>query len=403
METPLLTSYTPTAIHFGDDYKDAFTRAIEGYTKALIVIGTGSVKRNGALAEVSDCLTNAGVTYDVFEGVEPNPTIPTVLGITDAYRESNADVIVAFGGGSVLDAAKMAPVLRDLGGEMDDYFGTGRVTERKGERDVALSIIAFPTTSGTGSEVTPYSNIVNPEINVKRLVADPAILPSHAFVVPRFTYSCPRDLTAVVALDAFAHCLEGYLNDVHEHVNADANERACAGMRLIIEHLPRVYSDVGDEEGRKALAYAATLGGTVIRYKSTGLPHMFSFSWAHVIDHGKAVATIMPYVWRYYIGSVPVLKKTLRVAEFFGVYDASASDEANARAAIDAYVAFLEGVHFPTCFRGVAGFDDALLVRTAKDAEQNRMKLENAPRPVPAEDSESVLLTILRNGYEGCL
>ncbi len=392
----ILEAWGPTRIHFGEGAINQVGEAVRRYAdNVLVVIGGGSVKNNGVLARITELLDQSAIRYQVCEGVEPNPSKETVYRITYHLLAGNFTCLLAVGGGSVMDAAKAAGILGKLKqGELDDYFGVGMVSQ-KAQR--SMDLVAVPTTSGSGSELTRFAVITDPVLGVKKLMIDAAIVPSEAIVDPELTYSCSQKVTLVSGLDAMTHLVEGYLNTVDDGADPGTNDRALAGLSLLFEALPRIAGDLRDKAGRRNMALASLLGGTVLFYKQAGGPHLNSFSWCNVMDHGEACAVMLPYYGAYY---APVVADRLKkVSGLLGVSDSGDPARDFAQGLLD----FYRELGFPLTLREFENFSPDLIGKAVSDAAQNKMKLEAMPRPVPLEKSESVLRTIIEGAYEGKL
>ena len=193
-------------------------------------------------------------------------------------------------------------------------------------------------------------------------------------------------VTLATGCDALAHLLEGWLNVTMDEGKAFINNAARVGVELVRDNLAKVLSDPDDLSARKAMQIASALGGLTIRNKSTGLPHLLSFSWFGRIEHGIAVARLLPAAWRYYVGRKEVTERTLEIGKVLG--------GTTVEAVINNYERVLELWQVPK-LNSFAGLTTELLEQTCRSAGANRMKLELAPRPVPLEASENVLRDIL--------
>lgn len=392
----VIQAWEPTRIHFGEGTINQVGDAVRRYSdNALVVIGQGSVKANGVLGRITALLDQASIKYQICEDVEPNPSKETVYRIAYHLLAGNFNCLLAVGGGSVIDASKAAGILAKVKqGELDDYFGVGMVS-KKTER--AMDLVAIPTTSGSGSEVTRFSVITDPGLGVKKLMIDPAITPNEAIVDPELTYSCSKRVTLVSGLDAMTHLVEGYLNTVDDAADPETNRRALAGLSLLFKALPMIVRDPQDKTGRKDMALASLLGGTVLFYKQAGGPHLNSFSWCNVMDHGEACAVMLPYYGAYY---APVVADRLRkVSQILGVPDSGDIARDFSQGLLD----FYRELGFPLTLKEFENFSRELIEKAVSDAAQNKMKLEAMPRPVPMEMSESVLRIIIEGAYEGKL
>ncbi len=392
----ILKTWRPTKIHFGEGTSNRVGEVIRRYGKrTLLIIGKRSIRKSGGLDRILRSLEEDSIQYKVVEGVEPNPSKETVYRIVYHFLADSFDCLLAVGGGSVIDAAKAAAILGTIKeGEIDDYFGVGMVS-KKVKRIVAL--IASPTTSGTGSELTKFSVITDTQQHLKKLIFDSAIVPSEAIVDPELTYSCETHVSRVSGLDAMTHLIEGYFNNVDEGADPAANHRALIGLKLLLEALPRVLKDGQDRQARKMMSLASTLGGSVLFYKQAGLPHLNSFSWSSVMDHGEAVAVMLPYYSAYYAPEIS--DKMRKVAELMGIQGSANMP----RDFAEGLFSFYQKIEFPVALKEFKNFSEELIEKAVRDASQNRMKLEASPRPVPPDRSEEILRTIIEGAYQGTI
>ncbi len=380
----LLRSYPDTSVAVSPTAWPAFARLLASRQATRLAVFTGEHSAD-ATGLWRDFATRCqGRELCRFRAIPPEPDLDCVNRMIAFLRECQADMVVALGGGSAMDAAKAAYLSLQANAPVETFFGVNQYSNQNQRRPDP--VVCFPTTSGTGSEVTPYSNIVDRAAQVKRLIADPAIIPSHAFLLPDYTSSLPRHITLATGCDALAHLIEGFLNVGADGHDAQANARALAGIELVVRHLPKALADAGTS--RREMALAATLGGMVIRHKSTGLPHLCSFSWFGRIDHGLAAIMLLPECWRYYLGNPAVRERTMQLNRIF--------PGDSPEKVIGSCRRFLDACGVPARLRDIPGLDQDLLESTARSAGLNRMKLELAPRPVDPERSCEVLLDILR-------
>jgi len=206
-----LKIWTPTKIHFGEGTLVQVGEAVRRYgERVLLILGKGSIRKSGMLDRILQSLEKNSINYGMVEGVEPNPGKQTVYRLTYHLLAGNFSLLLAIGGGSVIDAAKAAGILGTIKErEIDDYFGGGMVSQKVKK---IMNLIAVPTTSGTGSELTKFSVITDTPLHVKRLISDPALVPSEAIVDPELTYSCRPHVSRVTGLDTMTHLMEGYFN-----------------------------------------------------------------------------------------------------------------------------------------------------------------------------------------------
>lgn len=389
-----LENYPDTSVVFGENSLLEFENLmrLSGASKIVAFTGKSSVEANGAWGRFLRATVLLDATVIRYSRIEPEPCIETVEAMVDLLENEKPDQVVAIGGGSIMDAAKAAFLTYQGGGGVSNYFGVNVFS--RNNPDVKLrKVICFPTTSGTGSEVTPYANIVDKNAGVKKLIVETEIIPSYSFVCPSFANSMPPHITLATGCDALAHSIEGFLNVDRDSSHPDANHWARESIWLIVHNLPQVLKDCHCHEARAAMAAAATLGGMVIRYKPTGLPHLCSFSWFGQIEHGIAVAMLLPHAWNYYIERREIQDRTMLLKEIFPG-DTPAE-------VIQSYRKFLDSIGVPKTLQTFPGITPELLEHTAADAGQNKMKLELAPRPVPLDRSQAILGEILRQAWQG--
>jgi len=392
----ILKAWKPTKIHFGEGSIQQVGEVVKKYAKkTLLIIGKGSINKSGMLDRVLRSLEKNSVSYKMVEGVEPNPSKETVYRIVYHLLAGDYNCLLAAGGGSVIDSAKAAGILGTLKeGELDDYFGVGMVSKKVKK---IMNLIAVPTTSGTGSELTKFSVITDISLHVKKMISDMAIVPIEAIVDPELTYSCGNHVSMVTGLDTLTHLMEGYFNNVEDGIDPEANHRALIGLKLVLESLPRVLRNGQDREARRKMSLASTLGGSVLFYKQAGLPHLNSFSWANVMDHGEAVAVMLPYYTAYYAPNIS--EKIKNVAALMGIEESGNM----AKGLIGGLFDFYKKINFPVTLKEFKNFSKDLIEKAVTDASQNRMKLEASPRPVTIEKSREVLQTIIEGAYEGTI
>ncbi|MBR2357681.1 MAG: iron-containing alcohol dehydrogenase [Lentisphaeria bacterium] len=358
---------------------------LENLRSVAVFTGRNSADSSGAWAKLLTSLRYGECAAVRFKDIPPEPDMDTVENMVQFLRQAEPDAVIALGGGSVLDAAKAAYIVFQTQMPLSECFGSDLVSKKFPGRKFKR-IIAIPTTSGTGSEITQYSNIVNRINQVKQLISDPVLVPQAAGLNGQLTASMPRSVTLATGCDALAHLLEGWLNVTMDEGKAFINNAARVGVELVRDNLAKVLSDPDDLSARKAMQIASALGGLTIRNKSTGLPHLLSFSWFGRIEHGIAVARLLPAAWRYYVGRKEVTERTLEIGKVLG--------GTTVEAVINNYERVLELWQVPK-LNSFAGLTTELLEQTCRSAGANRMKLELAPRPVPLEASENVLRDIL--------
>jgi 4-hydroxybutyrate dehydrogenase len=240
-----------------------------------------------------DILKSSGFEGVVFNDVDPNPNeLNLELGL-NAYRKGNHDGVIAFGGGSGIDLGKMVAFMAGQKQPIWDFEDIGDWWTRA-DSDAISPIIAVPTTAGTGSEVGRASVITNSQTYEKKIIFHPKVLPSIVICDPELTVGMPSFVTAGTGLDAFAHCVEAFSSP---HYHPMSQGIAVEGMRLVIENLPKVYSNPNDIEARSHMMSAAMMGATAFQ-KGLGAIHALSHPIGAMYNthHGTTNAVCMPAV-----------------------------------------------------------------------------------------------------------
>jgi alcohol dehydrogenase class IV len=396
----MLESYKPTKVTFGKGCISQVGQSIkQNYpeAKALVITGRGSAEKSGALQKLKEFLESAGVEYDIFSGVEPDPSSETTHKIVDKLKEG-FNVLVPLGGGSTIDASKAANVVATLDGHVSDYFGNNKVSPKLEEAGKQLyPVIAIPTTSGTGAEVTKYSVITDK--GIKLVIRDDVTCPVQAFIDPELTYSCSPNLTVTVGLDTLGHLLEGYLNNVSEGIDPQANERALYGLKLVFDNLPQAYKEDQENQAREMMALASVLGGMVINYKPTGLPHGLSLYFHDFAAHGDGVAVMLPYAWAYYLPNVE--GKTLEVARLIGIDIQNRSAREASVEAVKKLIEFIKELGHPISLREIHEMDEETLKGAVDYLELDPARLASSPRQIEEEKKTEILHRIIKGAYEG--
>ncbi len=363
------------------------------------------------LDTIRHTLEQAGV--DVFaevEGAAPNAPREDLKRITDVVVDHEPDVLVSFGGGSTIDCVKAAEVLHTLGGDIEDYFGTGLVTKQVQAAGKKLTAhVAIQTASSSGAHLTKYSNITDVHSAQKKLIVDMAIVPQRPIYDYAVSFDAPASLTADGALDGIAHALEVLYSAVGKPEYDLAAQIAETAIRLVVNHLPRVLDHPHDADGREALGLATDLGGYAIMVGGTSGAHLTSFSLIDVMSHGRACGMLNPY---YTVFFAPAVEQPLRlVGKIFADagYTRANLDALSGRdlgvAVAEAMIAFEQEVGNPYRLQDVPAFTDGHIARalTAAKNPQLKMKLENMPVPLTAEMVDEYMGPILEAAKTGDL
>jgi len=284
----------PTRVLFGAGRIKELPEACKklGMKKPLLITDSG-LKDNAIVKNALVLNKAAGLETAVFADIKPNPTGANVEAGVKAYRAGGHDGIIAFGGGSGLDAAKAVALMVGQDRPIWDFEDVGDNYLRVKEAGMA-PVVAVPTTAGTGSEVGRASVITNEETHEKKIIFHAKMQPALVISDPELTINLPPHITAATGLDAFTHCFEAYCAPGF-HPMADGV--ALEGMRLIAQYLPRAYKDGKDIEARAAMLAAGSMGAAAFQ-KGLGAVHALAHPLGALYDkhHGLLNAVLLPYV-----------------------------------------------------------------------------------------------------------
>lgn len=248
-------------------------------SRAAIVTGRHSAKESGALSDVERVLKHVGIAYEIYDYVENNPSVETVTDISEKAKKFRADFVIGIGGGSPMDAAKAVAVPAANSFKAVNLFAN--------TFNRALPIVEIPLTSGTGSEVTPYSVLLRKDLQTKVSFGNLHTYPAYALLDPDYTKSMSKTSTVSTAVDAFTHVLEGYFAN---RSTSFSNMTALEGIRVFGECLSRLDGPEYDDEIREKLMYVFLLGGLTIAQTGVTLPHGMGYCYTYFknIPHGIA-------------------------------------------------------------------------------------------------------------------
>ena len=304
----------PRDIYYGKGSMETL-KTIKG-KKAISVVGGGSMKRFGFLDKAVKYLEEAGMEVKLFEGVEPDPSVETVLKGAEVMREFNPDWIVAMGGGSPIDAAKAMWAFYEYPDvKFEDLitpfsFPTLRTKAK---------FLAIPSTSGTATEVTAFSVITDYAKGIKYPLADFNITPDVALVDPDLAETMPPKLTAHTGMDALTHAIEAYVSTLHSPFT---DPLALQAIEMVFDNLPASYN--GCMKAREQMHYAQCLAGMAFSNALLGIVHSMAhktgaaFSTGH-IPHGCANAIYLPYVIKFNAKDQTATERYAAIARDVGI------------------------------------------------------------------------------------
>lgn len=262
-----------------------------GGSHAFIISGPHLAKM-GLVEKAADYLKTVDIKTDAFTEIEANPSVATVEKATEKFKESGADFIVAFGGGSPMDVAKAVGVVAKYGGSITEYEGAHKVP------GPIIPLIAIPTTAGTGSEVTAFSVITDHSRDYKLTVFSYELLPAYAILDAELITTAPASVAAACGIDAFIHAEEAYISTAASPFSDAMAEKA---MALIGKNIRRFVANRGDMEAAEAMMVGSLFAGIAFSFARLGNVHAMSHpvSAFFNVPHGVANAVLLPVVAEY--------------------------------------------------------------------------------------------------------
>ncbi len=325
-------------------------------------------------------LKAGGIEISIFDRITAEPALDEVVGIIDEARSFGADSVAGIGGGSVLDTAKIVAAFVKSSQQVADCFGTGLIKER------GLWCACLPTTSGTGSEVSPNAILLDRAEKLKKGIVSPYLLADAAYIDPLLTLTVPAKITAETGMDALSHCIESYTN---RHAHPVVDGYALKGIELIAKNLERAVKDGSDREARAALSLGSYYGGLCLAPVNTAAVHALSYPLGgeYHISHGLANAILLPPVMRFNLASN--IQKHAAIARAMGVDCTGLSDREAAEKGVEFVAELATRCGIPASLTAL-GIPQDKVEELADAAMKVTRLLVNNPREVTREDAIAI-------------
>lgn len=316
--------------YFGPGAREVLPKEISrlGLHKAFVATDKDLI-RFGVADKVLKVLADAGIPYEVFSDIKPNPTVANVKAGVAAYAASEADFILAIGGGSSMDTAKAIGIITN-NPEFSDVVSLEGVADTKKK---SVPIIALPTTAGTAAEVTINYVITDEEKQKKMVCVDPNDIPAIAIVDAELMYTLPKSLTAATGLDALTHAIEGLITKGAWEMSDMFEIKA---IEMIARHLETAVNEPQNEEARNGMAVAQYIAGMAFSNVGLGVVHGMAHPLGAIFDipHGVANALLLPTIMEF--NAPAALDKYVDIAKAMNVYLPGMTREEAADAAVKA-------------------------------------------------------------------
>ena len=325
----------------------------KGLSRILVVTDKGLMNLH-ILDPMFEELKKQCIEYFVYDGVQPNPTIPNIETCKDMYLENNCQGIIAFGGGSPMDCAKAAAARvvkpKQSVRKMRGYLKVGKKLP---------PFFAVPTTAGTGSEITLAAVVTDPETHEKNAICDPCLRPKYAVLDPTLTIGLPPHITAMTGMDAMTHAVEAYIGQGNVRSTFRYAEKA---TKLVYDNLEKAYVNGKDIEARNNMLKGSYYAGAAFTRAFVGYVHAIAHNLGGMYNtpHGLANAVILPYVLEWY--GPCIYKRLAKLYDIIGLAKEGMSVEEKGKAFIEEIKRMNKAMNIPEKFDFIKEEDIPLLV-----------------------------------------
>lgn len=351
--------------------------------KVLLITDPGLVQA-GVAQQVVEMLKQAAVEVEIFDAVEPDPSIQVATKAAEMAKNVKANVLIALGGGSAIDTAKSAALLVTNGGYLKDYAGVNKVVKP------ILPLIAVPTTAGTGSEVTIFAVMSDPEKQEKFTISSALIAPAVAVLDPLLTLKLPPSVTAFTGMDALTHAIEAFTSSIAQPAT---DALALSAIKLILKHLPVAVGRGDNIMARDGMLQASLLAGIAFNNAFLGLAHAIAspLGGHFHVPHGLANAVMLPYVMEYNLPTA--VRRYAEIGRALGLQAVGDTPRAVAEKTVAAITQLARDINIPEKLSNI-GAKEELLPLVARDALKSiqlKFNVRNA--------SEKEILALLQKAY----
>ena len=351
--------------------------------KVLLITDPGLVQA-GVAQQVVEMLKQAAVEVEIFDAVEPDPSIQVATKAAEMAKNVKANVLIALGGGSAIDTAKSAALLVTNGGYLKDYAGVNKVVKP------ILPLIAVPTTAGTGSEVTIFAVMSDPEKQEKFTISSALIAPAVAVLDPLLTLKLPPSVTAFTGMDALTHAIEAFTSSIAQPAT---DALALSAIKLVLKHLPVAVGRGDNIKARDGMLQASLLAGIAFNNAFLGLAHAIAspLGGHFHVPHGLANAVMLPYVMEYNLPTA--VRRYAEIGCALGLQAVGDTPRAVAEKTVAAITQLARDINIPEKLSNI-GAKEELLPLVARDALKSiqlKFNVRNA--------SEKEISALLQKAY----
>lgn len=355
--------------------------------KNVLIICQLFLKDSAHIEKVTTILDNKNITYDIVTNVEPEPTVDNIEGIYNNIKSKSFDLFIGIGGGSILDATKMLSALKTNEMALRDMLGTELIPNK------GIPMILIPTTSGTGSEVTPNAIITIPEEELKIGIVSRHFLPELVILDPVLTVTLPPNITAATGMDAFTHSFESYISN---KANPISDLFALESMKLIANNIVDAYVEGDNVQARQNMLLASTYGGMALTASGTAAVHALAYPLGGKfnIPHGEANSMLLPHVTRYNLDMIE--ERMAQISVYIGIVSSeeNLSTADSAERLITQIEEWTNQLNIPQSLQ-TFGVEDKDIADLATAAFKVKRLLDNNPKTLEVADIEEIYLRLL--------
>jgi alcohol dehydrogenase class IV len=371
------TIQIPKQILFGEGtIKEVPQIANEFAAKSGLLITDPILSEIGLTKQVLEPLKEAGMKIDLFDQVEPEPSLQSAEQVVQIARKSTYDIVIGLGGGSSLDMTKLASISITNPEPITDFVGVKKV------RKPGIPKILIPTTSGTGSEITMNSIISNKQEHLKMGIVSPHIIADVAIIDPLLTLSMPPKVTASTGLDALTHAIESLMSI---DLNPFCEQLAIKAVRLIFQSLPKAYNNGNDRTARNDMSLASMLAGMSLAISGVCAGHAAAYTFTVTVPHGVGCALTLPYVME--LNAASCLPKLVAISKAAQEYETGESNEKNAYNAVQAVRNLMKKVDIPLSLKQI-GIKKTDIDSMAENMLTIKRLLAHNPKKLTIEDTK---------------
>jgi alcohol dehydrogenase class IV len=353
--------------------------------KSVLIITQPSIIRLGFVEQITNLLSEKGISSDVNTNILPEPTVENIEQEFEAIANKNYDVLIGIGGGSALDATKILSVLKTNDESIEQLLGTDLV------KNPGLPTVLIPTTSGTGSEVTPNAIVTLPDQELKIGIVSRYLLPALVILDPILTLGLPKPITAATGMDAFTHSIESFISN---KANPISDMFALESIRLISASIVEAYQNGESVQAREKMLVGSMYGGMALTAAGTAAVHALAYPLGgkYKIPHGVANSMLLPHVMKFNMDAIT--DRLAQVAEPMGIPTQGCSNSELAEKVVEQIIEWTNVLEIPQDLKSF-GVKEEELPEISVSASQVTRLLNNNPKSLSLGDIEAIYRQLL--------